>query len=141
MLACLRPLSESGGLRNQACDKTCTVTVLERGAVAALQSTIYFYQYVHIRVHLQTRINASGKIYPSTVSLLNLINLRASLLPPASLRRATLFNFWSEKRTGGKKPLPVLHLFYFITSLLGKLGQLCSLAICLHFLYKTLLEL
>lgn len=46
-----------------------------------------------------------------------------------------------QKRTGGKKPLPVLHLFYFITSLLGKLGQHCSRAICLHFLYKTILEL
>lgn len=57
------------------------------------------------------------------------------------LQRATLFNFWSEERTGGKKPLPVLHLFYFITSLLGKWGQLCRPAICLHFLYKTILEL
>lgn len=51
-----------------------------------------------------------------------------AFLPPASLQRGTLFNLYSEKRTRGKKPFPLLHLFYFITSLLGKLGQLCSLA-------------
>lgn len=119
---------------------------VEREAPAALQSAIYPYQYLCIRVHLQKRINAAGKILPRHPPLLcllfkSLINLRASLLLPASLQIATLFNFWSEKRTGGKKPLPVLHLFYFITSLLGKWGQLCRLAICLHFLYKTILEL
>lgn len=77
-------------------------------------------------VDLPNCSNASGKILTSPLSILSIsINLWV-FLPPASLQRGTLFNLWSEKRTRGKKPLPLLHLFYFITSLLGKLGQLCS---------------
>lgn len=65
-MACLCPASESGGLGNEACDKTHNVSALEREHPAALQSTIYSYQYLCIRVHLQNRINAAGKAPPPT---------------------------------------------------------------------------
>lgn len=48
------------------------VTVLEKTILLVLHSSIYSYQYSCIKVHLQNHINASGKIYPGSVSLLNL---------------------------------------------------------------------
>lgn len=71
--------------------------------------TIYSHQYLHTRVHLQNSIYASGPLS----RLLKISACRFLYRRP--LQRATL-----NERTGGKKPLPVLHLFYFITSLLGK---------------------